>query len=267
MVGQDLHDLIDAAPTIRELHFLERTNLTSNSLPTSLTSLELGAFISIEAMFEVLTKLPLLAHLKCRLAWLATRRSTTPTIFPRLRALSLEEQEFTTAELALDFLTLPNLRTLALSAYVDLDVLLAFIERSSCELYDIRLDLTTYTDFELNLCSPALRSAHRIEIMSDDPNVVFQWINWAPHMAFPFLTELVVVGYEPKFDYAVLIILLRSRRGTGQPVQLQSCRLEFYNGAHIIWQPQGVIAEELRKLMNEGLKFTIHVDYPEACWP
>jgi hypothetical protein len=165
-------------------------------------------------------------------------------------------------------LTLPNLRTLAVFAYVNLDHFLSFIERSSCQLADIRLDFTEHSKFKLDKWSPALRSANRVEIMSyKDPNDVLEWVTWGPDMAFPFLMELVVETYEPNLDYTLLIDFLHSRRGTSKPEQLQSCRLKFHHAAQRRWQPGGVIAAELRKLMNEGLKFTIHVGYPEVCWP
>ncbi|KAF8207493.1 hypothetical protein K438DRAFT_364894 [Mycena galopus ATCC 62051] len=265
---QDLQGLIDNAPNIRQLVLFQAVRDSPQVIPwsPSLTRLQLDRAISPERMVEVLKDMSLLTHLQCVLSRPSTS-SPLPTIFPKLRSLALNSAGEDFAMLALNFLTLPSLQDLDIFGTFDENVFVSFTQRSACELSDLRFDLTDWFS-EADGLSEAMCAVVRLEIMAYDTESTINVLNWIHSESaemFPVLRELRIGASLLHIHYNELIDLLHSLRAFSRPVQLESFHLKFYDAPRR-WQPTGVAASALRKLIVDGLKLAIEYDEKKS-WP
>ncbi|KAJ7668777.1 hypothetical protein DFH06DRAFT_1039284, partial [Mycena polygramma] len=189
-LAHDSLSIMEHAPSLR--------NLTIDSIPTSLsllspslTTLEIRHRIPWSSLLDLFRQCPKLLDLAVHVDRPSRSDDPPHTALPYLQSLAIVGTR-------LDFLTLPALRRLTLSHNSDL---LAFIERSRCELEHLAIEFH-YSD-ELRLVNvlravPSLTSLNInvtssmeifAEMLKKDPTLLAQ------------LTTLRLSGEESDFDY------------------------------------------------------------------
>ncbi|KAJ7627863.1 hypothetical protein DFH06DRAFT_1476049 [Mycena polygramma] len=286
-----LRDIIEGAPSLRELSLFGGKPVTDAVDFSSriLTSLELGKHIGTATLFRLLPEFPALERLKCGVShWHPGLMPATPTTHARLRSFILGGYEST---FVLNMLVLPNLRSLVITDYPFLDVILSFVTRSSCVLRTLGIGVEEFKKVELASFLAAFPFVETLEIdVCPSVDRVISCIR-APSM-LPRLTSLTISATRAGgMDYSRLVALLRQRKKTADTATFRHLRIDLckpskrndeFSGSDdgdggkaetkekFLWIPKGSAASALRKLVAEGLDLVLSLKSDEGTpryWP
>jgi hypothetical protein len=158
----------------------------------------------------------------------------------------------------LDYITLPNLRSLDLPDYIDWDVVLAFLSHSRCPLDDLSIDIQHYGDDgdELPRILPAISSVSTLKMVCWPRAVTVLLECLSSSSLVPWLEHLTVESVG-SVDYEVLVEMLRRRRNPDHGVGLRSLRLRVTDREDLLevtkWPLGILVSSELSRLIADGL--------------
>ncbi|KAJ7039809.1 hypothetical protein C8F04DRAFT_279802 [Mycena alexandri] len=272
--ASDILENIDA-PSLLELT-IPSAPRSFNRYP-SLTSIKLRS-IDERGLVDLSHQFPQLLHLTASVTgeWnsdddsdsdnSSSDRLSLPThiILPRLQSLHLLRGEF-------DLFTLPSLRRLENPEYYvanESDRLLAFVERSACDLDHIGLDFD-----DLVKCLEVIPSVASLNVLLHPEEMPqFKELMTTAPTPLPHLRILGISSHQENFDYLSFIQLIRARRGppttTTTTTRLESVQVEFYDMVANVDKIPVSARTELESLISGGLKLQVTCSgVIDSSWP
>ncbi|KAJ7609218.1 hypothetical protein DFH06DRAFT_1346531 [Mycena polygramma] len=256
---------------LRELRLRDSwyADISANLSFPLLTNLELAAEISTETFLDVMKNFPLLQHLKFRLseesAHLATgTEGVIRIIFPHLLSLAFGNGY---GVRVLRFVTLPSVRTIAITGYSDLEDVRSFLTRSSCAINHLIISFSSWEEVE--------NPRELADWFSEFPSVSTLETTANPNCSPPFdlvigcldtpsmlpqLTDVIIAfNHEPpSVDHEAVVNML-SRRAAHHP-RLKKFHIWIYQCFDNPWSPSPLVSAELQRMIVTGLEFVVHVE-------
>ncbi|KAJ7226215.1 hypothetical protein C8J57DRAFT_1586069 [Mycena rebaudengoi] len=248
-----IEGVLQGAPTLRELRLLGMSTTPNFPLP-SLARLDINPNVPIAEFFVILDRFPRLEHLGC---WVddAIAYTAKPRSFQQPLSLRLGGTDGATV---LNYITLPNLRSLDLPDYIDWDIVLAFLSRSRCPLDYLSIDIQHYGDDEDELprILPAISSVSTLKMVCWPRDVTVLLECLSSSSLVPPLEHLTVESVG-SVDYEVLVEMLRRRRNPEHGIKLRSLRLSITGREDLSevtkWPLGNLVSSELNRLIADGL--------------
>ncbi|KAJ7671917.1 hypothetical protein B0H17DRAFT_190883 [Mycena rosella] len=284
---EDFAVIFKTAPALRTLRILTdpRPFLPFGQYPM-LQSLEL-CDISVPALLDALAEFPRLAHLKASLGRpiTVTGLESNISIAPNLESLVIGTYcgYPTPGDTLLDWLTLPNLRSLELHNNPQFDALSSFFTRSSCQLEHLALAIESKEDMqELPRIWLKTYSITTLEIYVEEHILEFmQTLTLQVHkhpdgflqpVLLPHIKTLTVATWNLDFDYEMLFLYLRDSMNLERhPTRLESFHLKLTHDPtgndRIFWLPDDQVLSEFERLVAEGLDIKITSPDDHLNWP
>jgi hypothetical protein len=249
------------APLLRAVRIA--TSAIKFDLPWSqLTSLVIGSYMKIEECMDLLPKCP--ALVKLTLTTYDADDNSART-HPHITLNSLESLSVNLGPSSLmQFLTLPRLRVLELTKYLDHhspDVLRSFIRRSSCTLQQLTLALYRHDDTPIPALLLAIpHSVARLELELGNSNDVDNVVDaLSSPLILPGLNTLCIRTTQLlSIDMIAITDMLHTRRSAHPP----SSSLEGFEAQlqfRFSWKPSPALLAALQVLANDGLNIRIEV--------
>jgi hypothetical protein len=182
-----------------------------------------------------------------------------PRSFQQLLSLRLEGTGGVTV---LNYITLPNLRSLELPDYIDWDGVLAFLSRSRCPLDYLSIHIQHYGDEgdELPRILPAISSVSTLKMICWPRAVTVLLECLSSSSLMPRLEHLMVESVG-SVDYEVLVEMLRRRRNPEHGVILRSLRLRVTDRVDLPeetkWPLGNLVSSELSRLIADGVNLLL----------
>ncbi|KAJ7085982.1 hypothetical protein C8R43DRAFT_312225 [Mycena crocata] len=252
------------APRLRAIRVLAELEILVQTLgSSSLTTLELDRSVSLAEWNTIFQRFPNLQHLTASIANrpLNPSRVPVPRTQPPLESLIMQTGD------PLPALTLPGLRHLQYHIGPrQVPTLLSFISRSACVLQHLSLLAFGLDHKSLMQCLRAVPSLAKLEVHGPkNPAELYHELHSAALL--PQLGELTVAEDGCYYDYEPVLAMLRARRDAAPLLHAFNLRLDVSDDDPVdeIPAPDGTVAVELRRLIDEGLRF--HVRSPKFRWP
>ncbi|KAJ6478201.1 hypothetical protein C8R45DRAFT_1216435 [Mycena sanguinolenta] len=287
-----LSDVLRNAPLLRELNWTRPSdgNLNFRGFTSStMTTLEIiGRNDDVPAaqLIGILENFPLLTDLTCLLELEGYEPpDQEPLTFPNLRSLKTESDGYPSygsddnVEIrVLEPLTLPRLTCLHCTTSPDADLITDFMSRSACTIRDLKCEIRRYNQEDLWETLALFPSVKTLEINLHTPiSLLLQGIDTQakPPLQSPRLLlrlqhlTLTYSGPAPNTDpinYSNIIHVLHRRREHTPTAELRSLHLVINKTPEWAWYPGETLAAEFRRLIADGLDFTICV-HGAVVWP
>ncbi|KAF7349638.1 F-box domain-containing protein [Mycena sanguinolenta] len=295
--GREVHDDISGAEPLDISAILPRLESLDIKLSTSKTQsltswnspvprLRFLSLSSPDSLIKILENFPSLTDLTCLLDLEGfDPLDQAPLIFPNLRTLEIGSRGYPSyvpeenIEIrVLNPLTLPHLACFHCSTSPDADLITDFMSRSACAIRDLKCEF--HREDPAEICD-TLALFPSVETLDIDIQVDLPFFlvgidtQDKPPLRSPRLLprpQHLTIRYsgptarEEPFNYSDIIDVLHRRREHSTTAELRSLHLMIDETSEWEWYPGKTLAAEFRRLIDDGLDFTIGV-HGDVVWP
>ncbi|KAJ6496233.1 hypothetical protein C8R45DRAFT_1094486 [Mycena sanguinolenta] len=281
----EVEAFLQNAPALTALSWVRRSTgeLDFSRFPVNgLTKLDINTNpnLSSAEFIGILQNFPMLADLACNVYPLDRDGHLPPLIVPNLLSLRLGQRFRYNVPMppiyALELITLPALSRFECSLSLDPSITAPFLERSSCDIRELRCEIPKGNVFHAWSQIGVFRSVEtlNVTVAIDIAHLLYALdIDLKPrnyNLILPKLRHITIeyhgnAARRIPIDYGELIEIVHRRREDADTATLKSFHLTIDESTEWKWCPGTIYAAELRRLISGGLAFTIRA--PCGIWP